>query len=258
MRVALVGAVVAMLVLARGGAADEVTAVCLELHCYCDGPGEPDTVASCDTTCEAVCSPSAKVARRLRLARWSRTSQVGPSYTSNDAGGSATPAGGSLGVALEGRFGRPLAGILVRLALTSTPIVGAAAGLAQERALVFDWFDVGLELSPQVAHGRRWSVRPTAAVWVASTALLGCGGCDDVARRLGTDDSYTDWGWAARLGVDTYLGASKRLGVDVAIVYSAMQVGDLDKYTVLANNATEHVAPTWMVQLGVTGMPGGP
>ncbi len=29
--------------------------VCIELHCYCDGLGQPDSTGSCDSTCEDIC-----------------------------------------------------------------------------------------------------------------------------------------------------------------------------------------------------------
>ena len=250
----LVGGVMVILalLLARPARADP-EGTCIELHCYCDGPDQPDTVASCDTTCEDVCGGSSGAAaaatRAAHLAKWSLTSLVGPSYTSHDVSNASTvPDGGSIGVALDARFGRDSFGIIIRFALTSTPIEAAAVGLARERAVVFEWFDAGFELSPRVAGGRRWELRPTAAVWFSSLALLGCDGCAAAAAG-GHTDAYGDVGWAARAGFDLYLGARKRRGVSLAAIFSRTQVGDLG-----ANTATEHVAPTVMVQLGLTSL----
>jgi len=242
--------------------ADDPEGTCIELHCYCQGPDQPDTVAACSTTCDAVCggtstsSSSSAATPTAYLAKWSLTSLVGPSYTSHDArGGTSTPAGGALGAELDGHFGRRGFGLLVRLALTSRPFGGPGVGLAPGRALVFDWFDVGLELSPRLAGGPRWDLRPTAAVWVASTALLACDGCADVVSAGGFSDAYGDTGWGARAGFDLYLGSRRRRGISLALVYLQSQVGSIGDG--LSGSPTEHVAPRFTVQLGLTAMPDG-
>ncbi len=252
---------VALVLIATAPAWADPEGTCIELHCYCNGPDQPDTVASCDTTCEAVCGSSggglaSSAARAAHLARWSLTALLGPSYTSHDAaGGSSVPDGGSYGAELDARFGRPSVGIFVRFALTSTPIEGPGVGLPRERALAFDWFGIGLEVSPRLLGGRSWELRPTAGAWITSTTLLACDGCEASVASGAYDDSYGAWGWGARVGFDLYLGSLKRHGLSVALVYSQSQVGDLHAYELLPNTPTEHIAPTYMLQVGLTSMP---
>ena len=244
-----------------GAAADDPAGTCVELHCYCDGPDHPDTVASCNTTCEAVCGDGSSSgggggAGPAHLARWGLTTMVGRSYASRDAtGAQATPAGGTFGVALDGHFGRPSVGILARLALASTPIAGAGVGLARERAWVLDWFDVGLEVCPYVVGGHRWEVRVDGAVWIASTALLGCDGCADAAARGAYQEPGGGWSWGARVGLDVYLGARRRRGLSVAVIYEPSVLGAIGDPDPQTGTATEHTAPTYLVQLGFTSMP---
>ena len=259
----LVGVVLAFLFVPRLAAAAPAD-TCVEHRCYCDGDTAPATVVPCGTTCTQACGGSASdglapLFRRVAI-KLSVSTLAGPAYTARDAGGGTTaPGGGAFGGALELRFGLRAVGLLVRTALTSTRVVSgpvsAASGpgsvqLAPERALVFERPGLGIEVSPRVARGPGWELRPTAAVWLSWLTLRACSGCADF-QSLGLTGGYGHTGWAARAGVDLYLGARARHGLSLAAVYSHAQVGDLHEGT-----GTEHVAPSWMLSLGFTTLVG--
>jgi hypothetical protein len=217
--------------------------VCKELHCYCDGPNKPDTVASCDTTCDEVCGgrstgggQSSGSGGAIKFARGKFGFVGGMPWLVRESNGTESSGLFSMGADVELHMGRPSIGILLGAGIVATRLSSAHFGPGDQTYATYP-LTIGLTSSP---IGFRTGHHETRIDIGISFAAISCGLCDDVG------------GWAyggrLKLGIDSVWG-NGFFGVDLLLTAArAGQLGGAQPY--------EAWAPPVQLRLSVGGRNG--
>jgi hypothetical protein len=202
------------LVLALGSMVDSAHAddgpsnVCKELHCYCDGPDEPDTIGPCETTCTELCAGRSSGGGRPWATQRVSFGAFGGAGSRVDDGATGESAGAfTTGFDLRLVMGsRPLLGIETSagVMVTSSSTLGGGA----EQTIAYVPLLVGLSSTPRLYRGKRAELRLDIGADVGFLFGITCTGCkvNAFATQL-------------RAGFDTYLGATRTAGFALDVVY---------------------------------------
>lgn len=185
---------------------DDPRNVCEELHCYCDGPDEPDTVGSCDTTCDALCAGrSSGGGRPWAVQRFAVGGFAGAgSHVVDPAGGYASgtfTGGGDLRFIMGSK---PLLGI----ELASGVMAASTGGPSGRETIAYVPLLVGLSSTPKLHRGKKSEIRLDLGADVGFLFGLSCDGC-----------KVNAYGSQLRAGIDTYFGRDRIAGIALDVVY---------------------------------------
>jgi hypothetical protein len=208
MRLAIMAILVLGLIVEGTAAADDDPRnVCKELHCYCDGPDEPDTVGSCDNTCEQLCAGrSTGGGHQWATQRVSFGGFGGAGSSVVDTGGESAGAfttGGDLRMVMGAR---PLLGIGLSFGVMVTATSGPGGG--PDQTIAYVPLLVGLSSTPRLYRGKRVEFRIDLGADAGFLFGISCEGCkvNAFATQL-------------RAGLDTYLGSTRTVGFAFEALY---------------------------------------
>jgi hypothetical protein len=215
---------------------------CKELHCYCDGPDRPDTVASCDTTCEAVCGGGSSSGGStggggaIKFARGKFGLVGGMPWIVRESNGSESSGLFSMGAEAELHMGRPQIGILLGAGIVATRLSSSHFGPGDQTYATYP-LQIGLTSSPIGFHTGHHETRLDFGL---SFIAIPCGLCDDVGG--------TAYGGRLKLGIDSVWG-NGLFGVDLLL--TAARAGQLG-----GTQPFEAWAPPVQLRLSVGGRNG--
>jgi hypothetical protein len=203
-----------VLVAGTARADDDPPNVCIELHCYCDGPDEPDTVGPCETTCDELCAGRSTGGGRPWVTQRISVGAYGGGGSSVDDGtGSSSSGDFTTGGDVRLIMGaRPLFAIEISAGAMVTALSDQSGG----QKVAWVPLMVGLSSSPKIIRGKHRELRLDLGADVGALFGLQCEGC-----------TVKSFGAQLRAGLDVYLGSTRTGGFAVDVVYTPSAVAKL-------------------------------
>ncbi len=165
---------------------------------------------------------------------------LGPAWSATSE--TATTRGSmTVGIEADSHYGRDAGGATVQLGFFATRLEAPLLG-AEPRSLFIVPLSIGLALTPKVAGGATWSVRPDLGASVGGFFQLGCSGCPGAVF-----DETLIFGYTLKAGVDVYL--SRDSGVSLDLIMPRWQLGTATPGNLLLES------PTWMLRLSAINRP---
>jgi len=184
-------------------------------------------------------SSSSSGASKARFTRVSMAMATTPGWTFERPNGSATQGQPSVGFEFEAHIGRAEFGIDLVAGLHGTTV--AAPFLSADDAQVTIAVAlVGLSFAPfPLVHSETLDVRPTLGVYAGLVGPIGCvGDC--------TNGAPSGFGLRGKVGLDFYIGRSRRPGVSLELVVDSHQLGIIDSAS--PPEFLRITAPSWMLR----------